>query len=292
MTVAAAEAEWALAAFEAAGLSGALIEWPFTQGPEFGSADVEPAAPAQVRAFIAEPDWPARAPALQEALQCPPWTLPPAAPAVLLVEEREWRTAWYEFFPVTKVGPVVLRPTHRGYEPQDGEFVIDIEPGLGFGTGQHESTRLALRGLAATLQAGDRVLDFGTGSGILACAAARMGAAAVVAIDNDPLAIHATGQAVQRNAVEELVDIRQASVPPAEDFDLVVANLTPPLLAEHSRAIVAAMAEDGGCILSGVVADQTKDLLSVLQAAGLEIQESDQDGEWRAFRASRAAPLR
>ena len=147
--------------------------------------------------------------------------------------DRDWRTAWHDHFDIVRVpGPktIIVRPPHRPYEADAGELVIDLVPGLAFGTGQHQSTRLCLRLLSELIQRGERVLDVGTGSGILAVAAAKLGAASVTATDIDPLAVDAARQTARRNGLADRIDVREASIPADERYDLVIANLTADLL--------------------------------------------------------------
>ncbi len=199
---------------------------------------------------------------------------------------RDWRTAWHDHFDIVRVPgpkPIVVRPPHILYAAKANEVVIDLVPGLAFGTGQHQSTRLCLALLAQLIQGGEWVLDVGTGSGILAVAAAKLGAASVVATDIDPLAVDAARQTVRQNRLSDRIEVREASIPVEEQFDLVVANLTADLLRYLAQDLASAVKPKGNLIASGLVEHRQEAVASALADSGLELHAARSEDEWRAL---------
>jgi ribosomal protein L11 methyltransferase len=176
----------------------------------------------------------------------------PAAP------EEEWRDAWKRYFRVVRVTPrIVIVPSWERYQAAAGDIVLDLDPGRAFGTGAHASTRLCLGeldALQATGRAVERFLDVGTGSGILAIAAARLWPGARgVAVDIDPIAVGAARENLERNGVGSVTVGEEL---PEGRFDLVVANIQADVLEDLRDPLVARLADGGALILSGLLAPQ------------------------------------
>ena len=185
---------------------------------------------------------------------------------------------------------IVVRPPQIEYEPKPGEIVIDLAPGLAFGTGLHQSTRLSLALLAETVTEGMSVLDVGTGSGILAVAAAKLGAASVVATDIDPLAVDAAGDTARRNRLMEWIEVRELSIPPDAQFDLVVANLTADLLQGLADDLTGALSESGRLIASGLIERRRDEVVEAFGRRGLELVGERSEDEWRGLLFGRRVP--
>lgn len=199
---------------------------------------------------------------------------------------RDWRTAWHDRFDIVRIpGPrtIIIRPPHIPYDAKPDEIVIDLVPGLAFGTGQHQSTRLCLGFLAEVIEGGERVLDVGTGSGILAAAAATLGAASVLATDIDPLAVDAARQTVRQNRLGERVEVREASMPIDEQFDVIVANLTADILQYLARDLADALKPGGRLIASGLIDARMDDVQTTLCRAGLHHLAVHAEDQWRAL---------
>jgi ribosomal protein L11 methyltransferase len=163
--------------------------------------------------------------------------------------EEEWAEAWKRFFGIERVGRrLVVCPTWIDYAPRAEEVVIRLDPGMAFGTGQHPTTRLCLEALESRLRPGEQVLDLGTGSGILAAAAALLGAARVIALDVDPVAVDVARQNVAVNGVEGRVQVLEGSLgdagplPDADmsRFDMVLANISTAGITEMAPALARA----------------------------------------------------
>jgi ribosomal protein L11 methyltransferase len=162
----------------------------------------------------------------------------------------------------------------------DGAITIIIQPSMGFGTGHHASTRLCLELLQRVPVAGASVLDVGTGSGVLAIAAATLGAARVVAVDNDADAVTAARENVARNDVEPRVELRcEEFAAMAAEFDLVMANLTGTLLSREARRLGSLVSNGGRVVASGIELHEADDVIAAFDTAGLTLSARvDQDG--------------
>ena len=189
--------------------------------------------------------------------------------------EAEWRDAWKRYFKVNRLTrQFVVVPSWERYTPVDGDIVIDLDPGMAFGTGTHASTKLVLEHLQVMSDAGAtpaRILDVGCGSGILAIAAVkRWPAATCVAIDNDPIAAQATAENALANKVADRID---AMVTPLGDlqetFPLVLANIQAHVLREMKAALVERTG--GTLVLSGLLTPQAQPLADEFVAAGMTI---------------------
>jgi ribosomal protein L11 methyltransferase len=220
-----------------------------------------------------------------------------------VVHESDWANAWKAHFPVLRVGRrLVIRPTWRRHRRAPDDVVLALDPGMAFGTGLHPTTRLCLAGIErwadeGRFADGPRALDIGCGSGILAIAAGRFGASAVLGVDTDPIAVDATHANVRRNHLVRRVRARQGSVPTgAGPFDLVLANLIASVLVRLAadisaelRAPAADGGRDGGRVLaSGIFVDREPEVRAAFAAVGLHVVRADREGEWVALEAVRA----
>jgi ribosomal protein L11 methyltransferase len=257
----------------------------------------EPATPAdEVRVAAYLPDEP-DSDAAREAIARGLWLLGLLYPIAPLTErrlsEQDWATAWREHFHVLRVGQrLIIQPTWRTYEPQPGELVVLLDPGLAFGTGLHPSTQLCLLALERLVWPGARVLDLGTGSGILALAAARLGAQHVLALDVDPQAIDAATANVALNQLEERIIVRQGTLPSDDEpFDLIVANIVARVIADLAPHLARALRPGGTLIASGIIAERADDVCAALRAAGLRVTEQATRAPWVALVAHHDPPL-
>jgi len=206
----------------------------------------------------------------------------PAAP------EDEWRDAWKRHFHVVRVAPrIVIVPSWETYEPAAQDVVLDLDPGRAFGTGAHASTRLCLRELDALEAAGlavERFLDVGTGSGILAIAAAKLWSGARgLALDIDPLAVEAAKENLDRNGIRSVATSDDSLDAVEGAFDLVVANIQADALERMAPALVARTR--GTLILSGLLTPQAEPTAEVFAALGLRrerVSQLESDAEWSA----------
>ncbi len=207
------------------------------------------------------------------------------------VPEAEWRDAWKKYFHVTRITPriVVVPSWEKGsHAPAAGDVVIDLDPGMAFGTGTHASTRLCLGeldALAASGAAVDRLLDVGAGSGILAIAAVKLWPGAhAIAVDNDPIAVTACGENAAINGVTDRITSALTPVGAlTETFPLVVANIQAHVLRALADDLAARVAPGGTLILSGLLTPQAAAVADEYVARALTlvaVRESPDDPAW------------
>ena len=212
-----------------------------------------------------------------------------------VVHEEDWAEAWKQHFPVLRVGRrLVVRPTWREHVPLPGDVVVSLDPGMAFGTGLHPTTRLCLAGVEHWADGGRLdnacVLDVGCGSGILAIAAALLGAQSVVGIDTDPLAVEATRSNAALNGLAANIEARRGSLPlpSPEQFDLVLANLVASVLVNLAAELAAALRPGGRLLAGGVFRDRESDVQEAFEAAGLRVVGRGSETDWLTLEAQRA----
>ncbi len=215
-----------------------------------------------------------------------------------LVHEDDWAESWKSHFPVLRVGRrLVIRPTWRRHTKHPDDVVLSLDPGMAFGTGLHPTTRLCLGALEILADEGllarglgrggtARVVDVGCGSGILAIAAAKLGAREILAVDTDPIAVEATVANARRNAQTRKLGVRQGSVPTGEGpFDLVLANLIASLLVQLAGPLRAELTPGGRILASGIFRDREGDVCAAFEAAGLRLGRRWAEEDWVALEA-------
>ena len=224
---------------------------------------------------------------LREALRTAPEVMQPEI-TLHFVAEEDWANAWKQYFKPQQIGEhLVVKPTWEEYDARPGDIVLLIDPGMAFGTGLHATTRLCLKALEDRVQSGDLVADVGTGSGILAVAAALLGAGRVVAVDNDPVAVRVAGENIAVNVVGDRVQATEAAQPPAGQFGIVVANILADVILGMADALYAATRPGGLLISSGIIASRATDVRRGLERTGFTIAETVAEGEWVAVLATR-----
>ena len=208
------------------------------------------------------------------------------------LEEDEWETAWKSHFTLLRVGKrLVIKPTWQEYTPADGEEVVELDPGMAFGTGHHPTTRMCLEELERRILPGMRILDLGTGSAILAVAAAKLGAAEVMALDiaSDVLPVARTN--VHSNGVTQKVRVLGGTLPQQQvkqaSFDLVVANITAHAIAELAHSIAEVLVPSGVLAASGILVEHQADVEEALSNESLEVVERRYDDDWVLLVAAR-----
>jgi ribosomal protein L11 methyltransferase len=211
-----------------------------------------------------------------------------------IIPDEDWNKTWKERFkPLPITAHLVIKPTWESYQPAPGEKVIEMDPGMAFGTGHHASTKLALEFVEALFHTKETppktVLDVGTGTGILAMAAALFGAQEVLAIDNDPEAVVVAGENILRNELQQTITatgVALEEIP--RQFDLVIANIIHDTLIELAAPLAAHLAPNGKLIMAGILTGpQTDNIRAAYNALGLKHQETRSEGEWSALLFSR-----
>lgn len=209
-----------------------------------------------------------------------------------VVDEEEWKDAWKPFFPVIRIGKrLVVKPSWRGHTPQADDIVIELDPGMAFGTGLHPSTRLCMEALEAKCAPGATVLDLGTGSGILALAAAGLGAARVLAVDTDSTAVEVAAANVKANQREAVVTVLQGGLPLPTPwdrtiFDLVAANINADTLVRLAPVLRQAVAPRGTLIGGGILTERLAEVTQALHAAGFRVLDRLTEADWEAVVAA------
>ena len=206
------------------------------------------------------------------------------------IAEEDWAHAWKQYFKPQRIGErFLIKPSWEPVSPLPTDLVLEVDPGMAFGTGLHATTRLCLMALERWLKPGALVSDVGTGSGILAVGAALLGASHVDATDNDPLAVRIARENVERNAVGALVRVEESETPPNGPRDIVVANILPDVILGMADALAASVAPGGTLITSGIIHARVRDVETGLVARGLEWVESPVEGDWAAVVVRRPA---
>ncbi|MHB8732403.1 MAG: 50S ribosomal protein L11 methyltransferase [bacterium] len=212
------------------------------------------------------------------------------------VRARPWATAWRVHARAVRAGRLLIRPSWVRAAPRPGDLVVAIDPGMAFGTGMHASTRLALRGLGQALarRTGAAVFDVGTGSGILAIAAAALGAQSVWAVDSDPIATAAARANARLNGCARRVRVADGSGIGAAPgrADIIVANIVADTIAELLPDARARLASGGLFIGSGIVAGRVRGVVRAARAAGFQKKAVLREGDWRAVLLVRDASRR
>lgn len=279
---------------------GSSVEPAFDLVDEGLGARVDPTRPAIVRAYVPARDPASAHRAAREAeaalghLQA--FGLRPIGELrTRLVDEAAWADAWKAHFPVMRIGRrLVIRPTWRRHRAAPDDVVVALDPGMAFGTGLHPTTRLCLAAIEDAVDRGDlagaRVLDVGCGSGILAIAAARLGAASALGLDIDPIAIEATAANARRNRLARRIRAQAGSLPSGErPFDVVLANLIASVLIALAGPLRDELRPGGLLLASGIFADRETEVADAFRAAGLTVVERATEGDWVVLAARRPA---
>jgi ribosomal protein L11 methyltransferase len=276
---------------------GASVEPAFELVDEGLGARLDPSRPSTVRAYV-----PARDPAAAERAAADAGVALGHLQAfglraigeltTRLVHEADWAEAWKAHFPVLRLGRrLVIRPTWLTVERGPDDVVIDLDPGMAFGTGLHPTTRLCLAATEAVADrgalAGARVLDVGCGSGILSIAAAKLGAASVLGVDIDPIAIEATLANAASNGLAGAIAAREGSLPSGEPaHDVVLANLIASVLISLAPALRDELRPGGTLVASGIFVDREDEVRAAFTTAGLGVTGRTSDGDWVALEAA------
>lgn len=205
-----------------------------------------------------------------------------------MIEEEDWGKSWKEHFkPFAIVPGLVIAPTWEEYRPGDGEAVIVMDPGMAFGTGHHATTSLSVNFIRQALaeRAGQRLLDVGTGTGILGMAALLFGAGDVLGIDNDPEAVAAAEQNVRYNCLQDRMQVNLTPLSSLQEpFAIVVANIVHDVLIDLADDLARLTADGGTLILAGILqGEQAGNIIDVFSAHGLQLARRDSRLEWEAL---------
>lgn len=204
------------------------------------------------------------------------------------VREEDWAENWKQYYKPFRVGRhLVVKPVWEGFSPSEGDCVIELDPGMAFGNGTHETTHLCLALLEEMVKPGDVVLDVGTGSGILAIAAGRLGASKALGVDLDPVAVRVAKVNIERNDVTDHVEARVGNLLDGVDLraDIVVANIIADAIILLSGAAARHLKPGGAFVCSGIIREREQDVRAALEKAGLSVSRAECKGEWVAIAA-------
>lgn len=204
------------------------------------------------------------------------------------VREEDWAENWKKYYKPFRVGRhLVVRPVWEKYEPQAGDKIISIDPGMAFGNGTHETTSMCLGLVEDYIKPGYEVLDVGTGSGILAIASVLMGAQSALGVDLDPVAVRVANENIERNGLSDRVHAQVGDLVKGIDTqaDVVFANIIADAVIMLSRAVRAHMKPGGVFICSGIILEREQDVLDALSEAGFTVDRIEHRGEWSAIAA-------
>ncbi len=212
------------------------------------------------------------------------------------IRDEKWAESWKQNFKPVHITPgLVVSPPWEKYAAREGEIVIEIDPGMAFGTGTHPSTQMCLQALEKFLRHSPgklSILDVGTGSGILAIAAWKMGTKDVVGVDIDPVAIDCARKNAGANGVEGRIDLRVGSLSRLrKKFDIVVANLLPQEILKLTRSLAGRIGPEGLLIVSGILRSQKKEIAAAFADEGLKVWRSRELKGWACL-IFRREPLR
>jgi ribosomal protein L11 methyltransferase len=263
---------------------------------DFGYEELD--APVAVRAYAEPPLSDASRASIEAALERLGEYAPLQAPTYRELDPADWSEEWKRFYDIQHVGSrLVVRPSWLEYQPTEDEVVVELDPGAAFGTGQHETTRLCLAAIERIVQPGGTVLDVGCGSGILAIAAAKLGAGHAIAVDVDPEAIRVTEENATINEVNSKIEAAVGSLGdlwpwperPPRDVAVLIANISSGIVLRMLGAIGDALSPDGHAVLSGFLAKDAPEIEAAVRAAHLTVLGTATEGEWACLLAQRSA---
>ena len=210
------------------------------------------------------------------------------------LRDTDWENSWKAHYNLLRIGSrLAIKPSWINYEPVEDEVLIELDPGMAFGTGYHPTTKMCLEVLEELVRPGMDVLDLGTGSGILAIAAARLGAASVLALDVDPTAVKAARKNFRASHLTNTINLVRGTLPHRlvveGCFDLATANISAKVIKDRAPHLHDALKPGGMLIASGIVQQQQSELEEVLVDLGLALVNTFSTEDWVALLLSKPA---
>lgn len=204
------------------------------------------------------------------------------------LREEDWAESWKRYYHPIPLGNVTIVPAWQDYRAKDGETVVLMDPGMAFGAGTHETTRLAVLLIEETLAGGETVLDVGTGSGILAIVSKKLGASLVRGYDIDPVAVRVARENAEANGVENVTfgtsDLLASVETPEGGYDLAVANIVADVLLRMAPDLPACLSPGARLICSGIIEARLPELRAGMTAAGFTEEKIISENDWYALR--------
>ncbi|MEW9123004.1 MAG: 50S ribosomal protein L11 methyltransferase [Thermotaleaceae bacterium] len=202
------------------------------------------------------------------------------------VYEEDWANAWKKYYKPKKIGEhIVIKPSWETYHPENGEIIVELDPGMAFGTGTHETTMMCVQNLERYVTMDSLVYDIGCGSGILSIVAAKLGANRVIGIDLDEVAVTVSQRNVLENGVEKQVEIKKGNLLDtlSERADVIVANIIADVIIGLSEEIGKLLKPHSIFIASGIILDKIDEVTEALIKNGMKILNVEKMGEWAAI---------
>ena len=211
------------------------------------------------------------------------------------IQDEDWANNWKAYFHPEKIGKrIVVKPSWEEYTPSGDEIVIELDPGMAFGTGTHATTSMCVNYLEEYVQPGMEVFDVGTGSGILAIASAKLGAAHVQAADYDSVAVKVAAENIAENNETEKISIFQSDLLKnmTGKADLIIANIIADIIIRMFNDVDAYLNENGAILTSGIIADRIKDVIEAAERAGFDVDKMSEKAGWAAIVFRRASEMK
>lgn len=206
------------------------------------------------------------------------------------LSEKDWANEWKQYFHVTHVGEsLVIKPSWEEYTPKEGEHVIKIDPGMAFGTGTHHTTNMCMARLEKVLPANAEVFDVGTGSGILAIAAALLGAKSVKAVDIDAVAVRVARENIAGNGLEDKIEVKEGDLLRGTEgqADVIIANIIADIIIMLLKDIPGKLKDDGIFLASGIISDRRADVEAAAAEVSMKVDHVDEKGGWVVMQMSK-----
>ena len=203
------------------------------------------------------------------------------------LREEDWAESWKKYYKPVHIGRVTVVPAWEDYTPAEGEIIIRMDPGMAFGTGTHETTRLVMQLLTEEVRGGERALDIGCGSGILSLCAVKLGAASCAAYDIDPVAVRVARENIALDGCENITcdtsDLLHNVSSVDGGYDLVVANIVADIILRLAPDLASVLHKGSRVILSGIIESRVADITSAMEALGYRLLRSVAERDWYAL---------
>lgn len=202
------------------------------------------------------------------------------------VDDEDWSTAWKKYYKPVKISErVVIKPSWEEYSPGANEVIIELDPGMAFGTGTHETTKMCVQLIEKYVRQGDSALDIGCGTGILSIAAAKLGAAQITAVDIDEVAVRVTRENCAINRTENNINAFKGVIEdvPQEKVDIIFANIIANVIIDIAKLIPLYLKAGGHMVASGIIKERKQEVLEAYTKMGFGCEEEIELGEWVAI---------
>ena len=208
------------------------------------------------------------------------------------MNEEDWAESWKQYYKPIPLGKVTIVPAWEEYEAKDGEVIIKMDPGMAFGTGTHETTRLVMKIMQDEIHGGERVLDVGTGSGILSICASKLGAKSCNAYDIDPVAVKIAKENAEADGCDNITvgvsDLLRGVDTTGGKYDFCVANIVADIIIRMMPDISAYLTDDAPLILSGIISMRADEVIESVKANGFKVVREERENDWLALMVKKA----